>query len=93
LTKPFSLSRGTRPIPPQLLQMKFRSELQGDGFYFCVFVQGVLAQFAAHAGLLEASEGVSGIEDVLAVDPDCSRPHAVGYSVRFLDVAGPDAGC
>src|ERR1700692_4835810 len=69
------------------------SELNGDGFHFCVFVQSVLAEFAAHPRLLEAAEGCPGIENVVAVDPDRTSPYSIRYRVRLLDVVGPDARC
>ena len=47
-----------------------KSELDGDGFDFGVIVECFCSHFAAPARLLEAAEGESGVENVVAVDPD-----------------------
>ena len=58
---------GLRPAPTA-------SSLQraADGFYFCVVLQDFVAHFAAPAGLLVAAEWKGGVEDVVAIDPDCA---------------------
>src|ERR1700722_3521818 len=68
-----------------------RLEGGADGFYFGVVFEGFVAHFAAPAGLLVAAERKSGVEDVVAVDPDGAGAELVGDLVGFLDVARPDA--
>jgi hypothetical protein len=51
-----------------------------------------VAHFAAPSGLLVASEGERGVENVVAVDPHGSGGDLVGDAVGFADVARPEAG-
>src|SRR5579863_561721 len=57
-----------------------------------VVVENLVAHFAAPAGLLVASEGERGVENVVAVDPHGAGGDLVGHAVGFADVARPDAG-
>ena len=51
-----------------------RDSLEGDcySFRFCVVVERFFAHLATPAGLFVAAEGKRGVEDVVAVNPDCS---------------------
>jgi hypothetical protein len=74
------------PIGPAALQQR------GNRLDLGVVVQDFVAHLAAPARLLVAAERKRGIEDVVAVDPDCAGPELLGEGVRLGDVPGPDAG-
>ncbi len=75
-------------------KIKFnRSQLEGDSFHFRVLLQAVFAEFTSNPGLLESAERGPGIQHVIAIHPDCARPHAVRDRVSLFDIAGPYARC
>ena len=59
---------------------------------FGVGLEGLVAHFAAHAGLLVPAERQGRVEDVVAVDPDGAGAELLGQRVRLGDVLGPDPG-
>src|SRR6476659_49487 len=67
-------------------------EGDGDGFGFGVGFEAFFAEFAAHAGHFVAAEGGGGVEDVVAVNPNCAGAELGSEGVGFGDVAGPDGG-
>ena len=51
----------------------------------------MLAQLASVAGHLISAKGYGGIEDVVAVDPNCASLNLGGKFVGFLNVSGPNS--
>src|SRR5580692_7094789 len=58
---------GLRPAPTAS-----RLQCAANRFYFGVVLQDFVAHFATPAGLLVAAERERGVEDVVAIDPDCA---------------------
>src|SRR5918994_5587241 len=63
---------------------------QVDVLYFGVEVEGVRAELASDAGLLEATEGCGDPYGRVGVDGDHTRLHATGYAQGAGAVLGPD---
>ena len=58
----------------------------GDGFYFCVVVECVLAQLPADARLLEAAKRGLRVEHVVTVNPHRARAQILSQVHSVSDV-------
>src|SRR4029079_15927518 len=67
------------------------SDLGSDRLRFQIVRQHGLAPFAAPARRLVAAKGQSGIEHMVAVDPDRTRLDGIGEAVGLADIAAPYA--
>src|ERR1700722_19240359 len=54
-----------------------------------IIPQHLASHLAAPARLLVAAKGHCRVEDVVAIDPDRSRPQLIGDAMSALDVGGP----
>src|SRR5579863_6750469 len=68
------------------------SKSHDDGFDLGILLQTVFPQFAPGSRLFKSAEWGSGVKDVIAIYPDSTRAHAVGYCMSLLDVTSPNAG-
>ena len=62
-------------------KLLFRLDSRAHRFRLRVVVEDLVARFAAPSGLLVASEGERGVENVVAVDPHGSGGGLVGDAV------------
>src|SRR6202034_4538879 len=76
--------------PAELWRAVCLRDRRADGFHLRVKVQDFVTHFAAPPGLLVAAERQSGVEHVVAVDPDRAGAELRRDAVSLGDVLGPN---
>src|SRR5918993_925099 len=78
----------TATLPSRRMLVRLRGQV--DVLYFGVVVQGVRAEFASDAGLLEAAEGCADPDGGVGVDGDHACFHTPRHAQGAGAVLGPD---